>query len=323
MLNAEIIGHEAQRARLRKLADSGRLANSFLFIGPQGIGKRLVAGEFISRIVCESRPADSFGGCGECARCRLLMSGNYPDFYRVDPRDRESWDVEGIRSLLYRLGLRAYAGGPRAVVVDHAHELNVQSANALLKSLEEPRPDTYFILLAGSQSKVLPTIVSRCQTFFFDLLPAAELFAHLRSMARFADFSDERLRELIEMTDGSLEELEQLSETEALWRDLKSRLLSVARGDRNEALQLAADLSRERAAMRLPLSLIRIFARAALRKEPSCMHWAILLDDAIAAERLIFERNLVPNLVLSTMFSSLACGHSSRAHPLRLEEIAL
>ncbi|MCB0340068.1 MAG: AAA family ATPase, partial [Bdellovibrionales bacterium] len=206
-LSNAICGHEHQRMRLARLLHTNRLPQSMIFAGPTGIGKSLVAAELVQTIFCDKGSAQTYGGCGECKSCHLFAVGNHPDLHLVDCNQ---WKVDQVRELLSALALKSYEGRARAVIFNDAEQLNTQSLNALLKTLEEPRPDTYFVLVTSNPAKLLQTVLSRCHKFHFDPLTAAEV--ELLITKGNIETGELTLKEITLLSDGSMENIEKLSE---------------------------------------------------------------------------------------------------------------
>ncbi len=172
----EIIGHERQRKLL-----AARPAQSFLFVGPEGVGRRAVARWFAYGLNCER----GFPPCGECASCRL---NEHPDYLEISPRTKTKTGQAARRPQIHldQIAPREGAEEPsliewmqtaprfraKVAVIDSAHLLGEQAANALLKLLEEPPSYAYLILIAPVREAVLPTLASRSLTVSFG--PASE-----------------------------------------------------------------------------------------------------------------------------------------------------
>lgn len=109
------------------------------------------------------RQPDGSKSCGVCHSCRLMMAGNHPDFYQPEPeKGRQTLGVDSIRAIIESVYGRARQGGGKVVSLPHAEQLTEQAANALLKTLEEPPEDTYFLLVCETPARLLPTLRSRC-----------------------------------------------------------------------------------------------------------------------------------------------------------------
>ncbi|GMT43159.1 MAG: hypothetical protein IEMM0002_1570 [bacterium] len=149
-----------------------RVAGAYLFSGPSGTGKTLTAGIFAGSLLCESRLEQL--PCGKCRSCRMFGAGSHPDFTRVAP-DGTMIKIEQVRALISSLSMKSYGGGRKLCVMEEADKMNPPAANAFLKTLEEPPPDTVLILVTSSPSALLPTIVSRCRTVRFVPMRPEEL----------------------------------------------------------------------------------------------------------------------------------------------------
>ena len=189
-----IIGHKRNIAVLNRILGSGRVAHAYLFSGPPGVGKELVAFNFIKAVFCQSGSA-----CGKCPACRKLESGNHPDLHRVEP-DGQFIKIDQIRALQKELGYRPYEAPRKACIIDAAERFNPSSGNALLKTLEEPPGKAIIVLLTSAPESVLPTIRSRCQQLVFSGVPENEIAALLLSRG----VAGETARISASLADGSV-----------------------------------------------------------------------------------------------------------------------
>jgi DNA polymerase-3 subunit delta' len=165
-------GHEAQVEGFRRAVRRGRLAHAYLFTGPAGIGKRLFAVELAKALFCEGNTGDELEACDRCPACAQVEAGTHPDFYpAARPPDSLEFPIELMRELCQGFALKSARGRGKVVVIDGADDLNRESANCFLKTLEEPPPRSVLILVGSSPDRQLPTIVSRCQVIRFAPLP--------------------------------------------------------------------------------------------------------------------------------------------------------
>ena len=169
-----IRGHERVLLVIKRILASDRLSHAYLFTGPDGIGKRLVAGAFAKTLLCSSGGTES---CDRCASCTQADAGNHPDLHAVSP-DKAAISIESIRELQQGLSRTSFAGRYKVCIVDDADTMTDAAQNAFLKTLEEPTPDTILFLITGKQYSLLPTIRSRCQQLAFQPL-ATEIAAAL------------------------------------------------------------------------------------------------------------------------------------------------
>jgi DNA polymerase-3 subunit delta' len=160
-------GHDALIEGFRRAVRRGRLAHAYLFTGPPGVGKRLFAVELAKALLCESAAAD-LAACDRCPSCVQVDAGTHPDFYpAARPPDVHEFPIELMRTLCASFSLKSARGRGKVIVIDDADDLNEESANCFLKTLEEPPPRSVLILIGSSSERQLPTIVSRCQVVRF------------------------------------------------------------------------------------------------------------------------------------------------------------
>jgi DNA polymerase III subunit delta' len=156
---ASIRGQDAVRLRFREMIAHGRVAHAFLLVGKPGIGKRLLARELAQALNCEQRgyPPD-----GTCLSCRKIADRMHPDVIEV-AAEGKTLKVDQVRELTAALRFRPYEGRTKVAILAETERMNAAAMNALLKTLEEPPPDTVLILTALSLESLLPTVISRCQ----------------------------------------------------------------------------------------------------------------------------------------------------------------
>jgi len=162
---------QGQKRAVNQLKESlkrGKLHHAYLFGGPEGVGKKKTAKELIKALNCD-RPGPE-GGCDQCPSCSKIEREIHPDFIQIRP-DGVHIRIEQIRNLGQRLSFGPALGRSRLCLLDMASDLNEAAANAFLKTLEEPPPATYFVLLVRDPGELLPTIVSRCVFVTFNPLP--------------------------------------------------------------------------------------------------------------------------------------------------------
>jgi DNA polymerase-3 subunit delta' len=163
-----------QRAMREALAQRSTWPHALLIHGPRGIGKHALALGFAQALLCESPRGDHLA-CGECPGCRYAVAGQHPDLMRlelieIDPEDGELKAVDTItipriRALIEFVALTSHRQRAKVGVIAPAERMNAQAANALLKTLEEPPPGTFLILVADQQGLLPATILSRCRRF--------------------------------------------------------------------------------------------------------------------------------------------------------------
>lgn len=175
-----IRGHDRVLEKFRRGLAKGRLASTFLFVGPPGIGKRTFALALAKGLLCERVPEQRLDPCGECPSCLQVASRNHPDVEVIaKPADKAFIPLELLigdaehrmrAGLCYNISLKSYSGRRKIAILDDADYLNKEGANCLLKTLEEPSSRSILILIGTSEQRQLPTIRSRCQIVRFSPL---------------------------------------------------------------------------------------------------------------------------------------------------------
>ncbi|MFN3202828.1 MAG: DNA polymerase III subunit delta' [Bradymonadia bacterium] len=173
---------------LRRALNGGRLHHAYLFAGPDGVGKALTAQALAEALLCET-PLEMGDACGQCNTCLRTKQRQHPDLHIVqrgrkkDGSPEQQIKIDQIRTLQQALSYKAYEAHRRVVILLDAHAMNPATANALLKTLEEPGPNTHFILVSAAPHLLLPTILSRCQRVRFGPLPRNVVARHLAEKA--------------------------------------------------------------------------------------------------------------------------------------------
>lgn len=173
-----IKGQERAVAFLSRTLESGRLAQAYLFLGPEGVGKKAVALRFAQAINCQAGAVDRPCGCGAC---RKIDAGSHPDVRVVVPlEDKTAIGIDQIRDVMKDAALKPYEGAKKVYIIDGAGRMKREAQSAFLKTLEEPSGGrTVFILIAERAEDLFPTIVSRAETVRFSPLAKDDVKAIL------------------------------------------------------------------------------------------------------------------------------------------------
>jgi DNA polymerase III gamma/tau subunit len=300
-----LIGHCNQRTALAKLVHEQRLPSSLLFSGVAGVGKRLVARELASQLLCMATQPIPAGGCGECQSCRLICAGNHPDLRSIDCGGSD-FSSDTLRETLEQLSLRPFLGKAKATILNDADTISTVCANILLKTLEEPRPENFFILVATTPSRLPQTVLSRCQRWFFDRLSNEDIASILDQRG-----ASQEERDLIPFADGSCAALESINAKAELRDEMNSVLDAAWRGDTAAIAKTAQDWGTDKTSIAERLQFLRASIRerllGAAPNPGAAAVWAHGLQNAIDAEYLVVDRHVNPTLTILAVLQS--CQH--------------
>lgn len=163
MNTQNIIGQSLLVEKMDQILSSGRIVHAYLFTGPAGAGKKTLSSLFAQALICEGQGDKP---CCTCHTCKQFQTGNHPDIIWVrQEKDKNSISINQIRDMQAEIKVKPYQAGKRIYFIERAQTLTEQAQNALLKTLEEPPPHTLIFLLADNTNALLPTVLSRCQTF--------------------------------------------------------------------------------------------------------------------------------------------------------------
>ena len=161
--------------RILRQQANGKLSHALLISGQAFLGKLHFSFSVLCAMLCESTDAISnkgtagFSVCGDCTGCRLMAAGTHPDFRLLKPVEAKSIKIEQVRDITAWVGQTAQRAGKKVVIVNPADKMTHESANALLKCLEEPAGDSLIMLVTSQPGRLLPTIRSRCQSVNFNI----------------------------------------------------------------------------------------------------------------------------------------------------------
>lgn len=229
--------HRQAWARLTAPGALGRLPHALLLHGPPGLGKQAFALRLCRVLLCQqpaaADPDEGLAACGQCRSCLLFAAGTHPDWLPLSPAEQgKPITVDQVRAVIEFLALRPHTAGRQVVLLAPAEAMNVNAANSLLKVLEEPSPESYFVLVAHRLARLPATVRSRCQLVPFKPPAPAEALAWL---TKEGNVPQPQAAELLALAGGSpLAALQYLREgrhaqREALLADLQA--LAEGRAD--------------------------------------------------------------------------------------------
>ncbi len=199
----DLIGQDNIVKTLKNSIVRGKLAHAYLFCGPRGVGKTSAARIFAKTINCSSPTAD-MEPCGQCESCVSFQEGRSYCIHELDAASNNG--VEDIKTLMDQVQIPPQVGKYSVYIIDEVHMLTQSAFNAFLKTLEEPPAHAIFILATTEKHKILPTILSRCQTYDFNRISIQDIVRNLRDIATKENINidDESLHIIARKADGAM-----------------------------------------------------------------------------------------------------------------------
>lgn len=199
----EVIGQQALTTTLKNAIASNKLAHAYLFCGPRGVGKTTCARIFAKTINCLS-PLPNHEACNECESCRAFNEQRSLNIHELDAASNNS--VDNIRTLIEQVHIPPQIGRYKVFIIDEVHMLSPAAFNAFLKTLEEPPAHVIFIMATTEKHKILPTILSRCQTYDFSRMTVQDIVEHLKHVAdeEHITYETEALDLIAQKADGGM-----------------------------------------------------------------------------------------------------------------------
>lgn len=288
----DIIGNEKTIKLLERIATVGKIANAYLFLGPENVGKFSTAMVFAKNILVadEKINADLIVIAPEVEETKGILK-------KMDIK------IETIRDLQHKLSLTAVGGRYKVVIIDEAERLNKSAQNALLKTLEEPNERVVLVLVAQNENKMLPTITSRCQKIHFGLVDNIE-------MEKIIPANNSHRKEILFWSIGrpgiALDLVTNHLELEYRQEALRELSDALAK-NLNERFMLAEVLSKDTMELHKKLKLWLIILRQSMLGNVSAVRVspakAVIMIEAISESmETIKETNSNVRLVLETLF---------------------
>lgn len=198
-----LVGQENIARTLKNSIKRGQLAHAYLFCGPRGVGKTSTARIFAKTINCAD-PGPDMEPCGKCESCLSFAEGRSYCIHELDAASNNG--VDDIKALIDQVRIPPQTGKYSVYIIDEVHMLSSAAFNAFLKTLEEPPGYAIFILATTEKHKILPTILSRCQTYDFNRITVEGIVGNLKSIAEKEgiDIDDESLHVIAMKADGAM-----------------------------------------------------------------------------------------------------------------------
>jgi len=228
---SKIVGHKRQIEFLKKAIVNNHLSHGYIFDGEEGLGRRLVAIEFIKAVYCLEHENDA---CGVCANCVKIDTGNHPDLLMIEPEGNsiKNKQVEELQSFI---SMKPYESSMKTVIVARGNTMTTSAQNRLLKVLEEPAGEVMIIIISENVEGLLPTIKSRCQRMRFNKLSREEIEGYIsknysleqEDLTAVAIFSEGSIGKAVEFVDSDVFQIGRKNILELIYAMHKKDLIKV------------------------------------------------------------------------------------------------
>ncbi len=309
---SRIITQEGAKDIITGQLRSGRIPHAYLFLGEDGVGRRLTAMELAKALNCMKTPQGQVAvdACDHCPSCRKIDEGIHPDVQRIDfawqarLEDKElekqkAIKIDTIRALQRDINLKSTEGAWKVYLIEPAEKITPDAANCLLKTLEEPPARTVIILLARHKENLPATIVSRTQVVYFRPIPEHHIAEYLM---RAAKTGPDEAKTIARISEGSISAALRLKEErnvlgDSLWQQLKNPGLATA-----DLLGMSQNASREAAK-----ALDELLAEAKLDFRSDPERYGDALSSVLESRRMV-EANVNPQMILDVLLLRLYEG---------------
>ncbi len=251
----DIIGNEKTKEILKKSIISNRISHSYMFLGQEGIGKKLIAKELAKAILCLDNEKTNEGTyCDKCKSCIEFSSSNNPDFIYIEPEETKI-KIDQIRSMQIKVAEKPIISQSKVYIINDADTMTNEAQNCLLKTLEEPPEYVTIILIGKNEESFLTTIKSRCTKVYFEKVSNQDLKNYLSNNG-ISDISED----LIEMADGSIKKALEINENKESYYSIENIMNNIDKCDIIEILNLASELYKSKETIYSILENINIIA---------------------------------------------------------------
>ena len=301
-----IIGQVKAKALLQEQLQNNKTSHAYLFMGPDGVGKRLTSEILAMALNCldgHNKP------CGKCLRCKQSLHNNSPYINYLAPLGANI-KIDQIRTLLRRINLKTEDTAAQVLIIDGADKMTPDAANNLLKTLEEPPPRVHFILLAHQKAAVLPTIISRCQIVLFTPLEIQDVSAYLQNKY---SLSPEKAVAIAKIAQGSIGQAQKITEDEGFnnLRSIAEEIFDFCPQDAYDILKLSSQIEENKEQLFEILDILRYLIRDALVSKAGTpeliINWdkkKLIQKEDYSINELLRQYSLVDEAILRLKFNA-------------------
>lgn len=244
-----IIGNDRIKEFLTTTIDNNTLSHSYLFVGIQGVGKKIFAREFAKMILC----LDEKKYCNKCKSCLEFDTNNNPDFLYIEP-DGNSLKIDQIRYIQRKIQEKPIVSNKKVYIINDAEKMTIEAQNCLLKTLEEPPEFVTLILIGSNESSFLPTIKSRCMIINFESIKNDRIKNFLIEKGNSENISNT----LLDMAGGSIGKAIELKDNQDEYEEIKKMINKIESEDIIAIIKLANPIYKNKESINEILDYINI-----------------------------------------------------------------
>ena len=225
----KIVGNDKIKQELGENVENGTVSHSYLFVGQEGIGKKLFANEFAKMILCLGDKK----ACDRCDSCIKFNSDNNPDFVMIEP-DGNSIKISQIREMQDNVFKKPIVSNKKVFIIDNSDKMTEEAQNSLLKTLEEPPEYVIIILISSNENKLLNTIKSRCLKISFNSIPTKDIVDYISKKEIMTNPSDS----LLAMCNGSIGKLIKINQNLEEYSEIEKNTHALINGEISNVVKM-------------------------------------------------------------------------------------
>lgn len=258
------MGNEKNKQILEKSIELGKVSHSYIFLGIEGIGKKIIAKEFAKKILCLEKQDKC-----NCKSCIEFDTNNNPDFLLIEPNDGKV-KIEQIREMQRKVAEKPIISKQKVYIINDAETMTVEAQNCLLKTLEEPPEYAIIILICSNEDNLLSTIKSRCTRMYFETIDEDKIKKYI---------GEEISASLIKLGQGSIGRTIKLKEHQEIYNNLEKILISLQTKDLIEIIQMSEEIYKTKEEINYILEYMNVLALELSRKNIKYIKCIEIIED--------------------------------------------
>lgn len=292
----EILGNDKIKEELTHLVKLGQYSHSYLFLGTEGIGKKMIAKEFAKMILCEGKEKY----CGICKSCIEFDSNNHPDYQEIEP-DGNAVKIDQIREMQRKIVEAPIIASRKVYIINEADKMTKEAQNCLLKTLEEPPEFANIILIGSNESSFLSTIKSRCTILKFRNIPEEDMKQYLKQKYGLEEVAES----ILEAAAGSIGKAEMLKDKQELFTEVEQVIENIEKLDLIDTLKSADRIYQSQEDKQEILEYINIILLKKAKQKEYYLNCIQIVEDAKKRLMANSNYNMTIDYMLMTMWEEI------------------